>query len=167
MRRGRARQGQGGGIALFIVFASAVALAVALTSQYAFGLAPCVLCLYQRIPYAIAIVFGLLALPFGKGPIRPMLLVLVALAFAVNAGIALFHAGVEWHWWAGLSGCTGGTALPTNTQDLFAAMSTPAPARCDEAAWTLFGLSMAGYNVFASAFLSIVAAIGARRAFRD
>lgn len=154
--------GEGRRAALLIVIASALALAAAFTAQYAFGLAPCVLCLYQRVPYAVAILLGLAALPPGTARWRPYLLGLASLAFAINAGIAVFHAGVEWQFWTGTAGCTGSGPLPTNTQDLF----KPAPARCDEAAWTMFGLSMAGYNVIASAILAIFAFLAARRAAR-
>jgi disulfide bond formation protein DsbB len=157
-----ARMGEGSGAALVIVIASALALATAFTAQYAFGLAPCVLCLYQRIPYAVAIFLGLACLPAGMARLRPLLLGLAALVFVVNAGIAVFHAGVEWQFWSGTAGCTGAGPLPTTTQDLF----KPAPARCDEAAWTMFGLSMAGYNVLASAVLAIFAFLAARRTAR-
>ena len=162
----RQRTGRGTGAALFIVVASAAALAIALIAQFVFGLAPCVLCLYQRVPYAVAILLGLAALPRGMAAFRPVLLGLAAIVFAVNAGIAIFHAGVEWQFWAGLSGCVGGAPLPANTQDLFNAMSAPVAARCDEAAWSLFGLSMAGYNALASAFLAAFAILAARRSLR-
>ena len=40
---------------LLVALASTIALAVAFVGQYHFELQPCVLCIYQRWPYAIAI----------------------------------------------------------------------------------------------------------------
>ena len=63
--------------------ASAAALAVALASQYWGGLAPCGLCLWQRIPHGVAIVIGLGALLWFQGRRgRIALTWLAALVFA-------------------------------------------------------------------------------------
>jgi disulfide bond formation protein DsbB len=37
--------------------------------------------------------------------------------------------------------------------------------RCDEAAWRLFGISLAGYDVLVSLFLSLIAGLGAKAAW--
>jgi disulfide bond formation protein DsbB len=68
----------------------------------------------------------------------------VALLFLVSAGLGLMHAGVEQKWWHIDTTCTdvGGV----NLQDVFA----KPVVRCDEIPWSLFGLSMAGYNALLS-----------------
>ncbi len=40
-----------------------------------------------------------------------ILLALIALAFLVNAGVGVYHSGVEWKWWPGPTSCSGGTAV--------------------------------------------------------
>lgn len=144
-------------LALAIALASAALLAAAYISQYGFGLRPCPLCLYQRVPYALNIVFGALAAlaslryPRLVGPI----LWLAVVSFFADAAIAAFHVGVEQKWWPGLSSCGG--ALPQNAtvEELQAFLSKQGIVRCDEPAWTLFGISMAGYNFLAALFLGV------------
>jgi disulfide bond formation protein DsbB len=85
---------------VLVAVISAGMLGTAFTFQYVGGLYPCVLCIYQRIPYAVVIVLGLWgAVTLRAG--RPLsftayfLAAACALAFFVDAGIAGFHVGVE------------------------------------------------------------------------
>ncbi len=156
----------------FFAFATlaALALATALVSQYAYGLQPCVLCIYQRIPYGIVIALGILGIALGgKTPkYGPLFLGLTAATFAANAIIAFYHSGVERHWWKSfLEGCTVPDMQGDITDVLARIAATPA-ARCDEIPWTdpVFGLSMANYNVMVCLALAMAAlyALIARRA---
>lgn len=137
------------------LLAAAAALAVAFTSQYVFDLWPCVLCLYQRWPYAAIIVLALAGITLRKRyGVAPFLL-LAALAFLATAGIGGYHVGVEQGWWEGTAECVGDTAPVSNINDLKAKiMSTPL-VRCDEVAWSLFGISMAGYNVIFAIVMAV------------
>ncbi len=84
--------------------------------------------------------------------------VTVAVAFAVGAVLAAYHAGVEWRWWPGPSACTGGRAGPVSAADVRAVLSgakTVHMVRCDEAAFRIAGLSLAGWNALVSAALAI------------
>ena len=137
------------------LIASVIALGTAFVAQYVFDLWPCVLCLYQRWPYAaiIAVTIAGLALQkkLGAGPF----LFLCALGFAATAAIGGYHVGVEQGWWEGTQECVGDTAQANSLQDLKAKiMSTPI-VRCNDVAWSLFGISMAGYNFIAAAILSV------------
>ncbi len=158
--------------AALIAFAaiSALALAGAYISQYGFGLQPCTLCHYQRVPYFIVIALGIAGIALdGKVPkIGRTCLGLTAGAFALNAVIAFYHSGVERHWWKSfLEGC----AVPDmegDITDVLARIAATPAARCDEIPWTdpVLGLSMANYNVMACLVLTIAAlyALIARRA---
>ena len=70
---------------------------------------------------------------------------LSGIAFLTNAGIAIFHSGVERKWWAGLEGCST-PDMTGSVEDLMARIQNTAVTRCDEFSWNLFGLSMANYN---------------------
>jgi disulfide bond formation protein DsbB len=136
-----------------VLFLCAIgALAAALVAQYGFGLSPCQLCLYQRVPYGVVILLALLLLilrPTAKQ--SALLLALCALAFVTDSGLALYHVGVEQHWWAGPASCssTGGGGAQS-VEDLMAQLSKPIKLpSCDQIAWSLFGVSMAGYNLLA------------------
>ncbi|MGD9650078.1 MAG: disulfide bond formation protein B [Dongiaceae bacterium] len=139
-------------------FAAVAALAGAYIFQYGFGLAPCPLCLYQRWPYMAAIAFSLLAYGFRHKPLYGVWLGLLALSFWLSAALALFHVGVEQHWWRGLDSCQG-QAIPTNLEELRAMIENAQPARCDEIAWSFLGISIAGYNLIYAAIMGYFATL--------
>ncbi len=134
-----------------------VALAGALTSQYGFGLHPCDLCIYQRIPYAIIIVLALIGVIVSKHRgLLGIILVLAALLYLIDGGIAVYHAGVEWGIFEGPDSCSfkaGGGSL----EDIRNRLMNAPLVSCKDTTFELFGLSMAGWNVlyaFAGALLS-------------
>ena len=151
--------------------ASAAILAAAFASQYIAGLEPCVLCLYQRVPYGAVIALSGLGLglsglaPPPKGVIVS-LAGLCAAAFLVNAGIAPFHVGVEQHWWQGSEACGTVGTMARTIEELRAQILAAPVVRCDEVPWSLFAISMAGYNVLASLGLFVASAIAARGMWR-
>ena len=67
---------------------------------------------------------------------------------ALSGAIGLFHAGVEYGWWPGVTSCAviAGGGSGNALEDI---MNTPL-VRCDEPAWTLAGISLAGYNFLVS-----------------
>jgi disulfide bond formation protein DsbB len=132
-----------------ILAAAAATLAGAFLFQYAGGLAPCVLCVYERYPYGVAMALALLALALGDGRARGAALALAALAFAVDAGIGVFHVGVEQHWWEGTAACTGSVVSGgVHSLEALRQQILNAPvARCDRIPWALYGISLAGYNL--------------------
>lgn len=139
---------------------SAALLAGAFAFQYIGGLAPCVLCLWQRWPHGAAVIIGIMALIFG-GRILP---ILGAAAAATSAGIAAFHVGVEQKWWEGLTSCTAGSIEGISTADLLNPdVIVAAPVRCDAIAWQLMGVSMAGWNMILSAMLVGIWLLSLRR----
>lgn len=146
---------------IFVAAAGSLAMLLgAFAFQYLGGLIPCVLCLYQRWPHAVAVLAGVLGLRLG-GRVWPLL---GALAAATTAAIGLFHAGVEQGWWEGLATCTVNTLAGLDSGDLLNMDSTVgAPVRCDAIPWQMFGVSMAGWNAIVSAGLAVVWLAAARR----
>lgn len=138
-----------GGLTLF--FTAAVILA-ALAFEHLGGYAPCPLCLMQRYAYyaAIPLLFVAMALVSEMPRLAAFIFLAVALAFLANAGLGVYHAGAEWKFWPGPDTCATAQALPTNASDLLSGLAQTRVVRCDEAAWTFAGLSLAGWNVVAS-----------------
>ena len=136
-----------------ILFAAAGSLALVLGAfafQYVGGLAPCVLCWYQRYPHMAAVVIGALALAI-PGRALPILGALAALTSAV---IGVFHVGVEQKWWEGLATCTVNTMEGLSGADLLNTnITVGAPAACDKIAWSMLGLSMPAWNAILSLVL--------------
>jgi disulfide bond formation protein DsbB len=151
--------------ALFLLAASAGSLLAAFFFQYVVGLQPCILCIWQRWPYAVVIVLTILALTAASQvpKLRAALLALCGVALLFGGGVAVFHVGVEQHWWTGTPGC-GVTATADSIEALRAQIMAAPVVRCDQVAWSLFGISMAGYNILISLALAAVAFLSARRA---
>jgi disulfide bond formation protein DsbB len=136
------------------------ALLFALISQYGFGLHPCDLCLYQRIPYAVVILLAIIGVTATKvmgvkyGAFN---IALCALAFFINSGIGFYHIGVEEGWW--VSGCSLGTLANLSTDELMESINNAPTVSCSAKPWELFGITMAGYNFILCLCLGIYALI--------
>jgi disulfide bond formation protein DsbB len=129
---------------------SALLLLGALGFQYFARLPPCEMCLWQRWPHLAAAILGILggwtvSRTTRLRQLAAPLAFVTALLVAISGLIAVYHAGVEWHWWPGPSRCTGSAFKISGALDLNAPV-----VMCDHAAWRLFGLSLAGYNAIIS-----------------
>lgn len=125
---------------------------------------PCALCLQQRIPYYAALPLGAIALLLAwRGSSRHAvtgIMISCAVIMAAGSGLGLYHAGVEWGWWEGPSGCAA-TGLVNSTDGVLPDL-TRRVVPCTEAALRIGGISLAGYN----AAISLLAAVIAYRAAR-
>jgi disulfide bond formation protein DsbB len=128
------------------VLACASALLAALGFQHLGGLAPCPLCILQRWPHGIALVFGLAAIAWPGRALR-VATALAASALTAGAVIAFYHAGVEQGWWPGPDTCAVPDPSSMSTDDLLARLQATPVVRCDEIPWSFLGLSMAAWNV--------------------
>lgn len=139
-----------------LVLACLGALGSALASQYWGGLYPCVLCIYQRYAYGAAMAAAALAfLLANSAPGRRLALTGAGLAFAAGSAIAAFHVGVEQRWWQGTAGCQAPQLPADATVEQLRNLLLNQPfAPCDVVPWELFGISIAGFNVLASAVLA-------------
>lgn len=152
MARPSARLGLGG-----LLLASAGILSVVLLMEHAGGLVPCPLCYQQRYIYYAAL--PLIFLGLAQPSWARWLLCLLAAGFLANAGFGFWHMGIEYGWWPGPPSCQTAWTLPQTTQDLMQAAQTQRPVDCAQAAWRLFGVSLAGYNMLASFGLSLWALV--------
>jgi disulfide bond formation protein DsbB len=143
------------GFGVFVLLASAAVLGAAFASQYWGGLLPCELCLYERWPWGAAIVIAFIATMVGSRPVLPWVAALLALVFAAGSALAFYHVGVEQHWFAGPSACTAPAITADTVAALEAQLLHQQPVRCDQPAWSLFGVSLAGWNLVASLVMLI------------
>jgi disulfide bond formation protein DsbB len=129
--------------------------------QYGLGLKPCPLCLEQRYAYYFAIPLAVMAAMGDQvGASRKVLLaamVTIALGMLWNAGLGVYHAGVEWKWWQGPQECSGPLEDFGSAGSLLQQLKSISVVRCDDAAWRFLGLSLAGYNALVSLLLAAVA----------
>ncbi|HEX3501750.1 MAG TPA: disulfide bond formation protein B [Stellaceae bacterium] len=150
-----------------LLAASAAIVGGALLSQYVGGLQPCELCLYQRWPYYAVIVATAVALLSGGDRAMQAVIVLCALLFAASTALAFYHVGVEQHWFAGPSACTGSITGANSVEALKALLLARQPVSCDTPSWLLFGVSLAGWNLVASILLTVACAGAAFRRRRQ
>jgi len=146
----------------YLAFGIGIAvLGSAFAFQHVGGLAPCVLCIYQRWPWVGVIALSalvLFALPSLRA--RRLALAVACLLLLVGTGIAGYHVGVEQNWWAGTAECGDEGGASQTAEDLKRQLMATEVARCDEAAWSLFGISMAGWNMLISLGMAGVLAMG-------
>jgi disulfide bond formation protein DsbB len=138
----------------FVLMASAIVLGTALLSQYWGGLAPCELCLMQRWPWAAAIVISLVVVLVGERAGLAWIALLFGLVFAISVVLAFYHVGVEQHWFAGPTACTASEGGAMTVEQMKQQILGTAPVLCDRPAWTLFGVSLAGWNLLASLIMT-------------
>lgn len=120
-------------------------------SQLFGGLYPCEMCHWQRWPHYAALVLGLAVFIMPGTASKRALILLAAVAILTSGAIGVFHAGVEYKWWDGITPC----ASPAIGGDLLKNIMRAPVISCDQPQWTLFGLSLAGYN----AIISILGAL--------
>lgn len=143
----------------FVLLASCVVLGAALASQYVGGLQPCELCLLQRWPWTAAIVIAIVALWAGARGALFWVALALAVVFLVGVGLAFYHVGVEQHWFAGPSACTAPSGKAMTLEEMKRQILGTAPVLCDRVQWSLFGVSLAGWNLLASLGMAAISTV--------
>lgn len=155
--------------ALGVLGLAGTTILAALAYEYVGGYVPCELCYRQRWAYYIGIPAALVALLFVRS--RPALaavgLAVVGVAFLLNTGLGIHHSGVEWGWWPGPAGCSGGVQVSSDTTALIESLRNGEIVRCDEPAFRFLGLSFAGWNAVISLALAALAGLGLQRFVRQ
>ncbi|HXZ23073.1 MAG TPA: disulfide bond formation protein B [Pseudolabrys sp.] len=132
--------------------------------QYVLGYPPCPLCLEQRDAFYVSVpLAALLWLGAGHGASSKVMaagFAVITLAMLWNAGLSVYHAGVEWKWWPGPTDCSGPINSFGSASNMLKQLQDIRIVRCDEAAWRFLGISLAGYDAVISLFLAAVAAWG-------
>ena len=150
--------------AVILVAGCAATVGTALVFEHVFGYQPCALCLEQRTPYYVSVIVALLAAFAGAGRapggIARGLLGLVGLAMLYGLGLAIYHSGVEWHFWQGPTDCSGPVADLGSAGSLLSRLDTVKVIRCDEVQFRFLGISLAGYSVLISLAMAAIAGWG-------
>ncbi|PLU00517.1 disulfide bond formation protein B [Sinorhizobium medicae] len=154
--------------ALLVTIGMAATVGIALGFEHFGGYIPCALCLLQRDPYYYGIPLGVAAvltsaLKLPSWTTRTLLLI-IGILMLIGAGLGVYHAGAEWHFWEGPSTCaTTAQGVSSDVGDLLGDLDAKHAPSCTDAALRVFGLSFAGWNVVASLVLAAIAQSGARR----
>lgn len=159
-------------VLIIAALSSAALLAGAHVFETFGGLAPCALCLDQReahwtgLALSIAGIVAGAMLRWRRAAIATA--GALALVYLFSAGLAFYHTGVENHFWPGPATCSGGGPVDLGGGSLADILNQkPAGPSCSEAAWRFLGVSMAGYNLLASAGLFALCLAAASLAAKD
>lgn len=148
-----------------LIFAAAVAAIGGAFAYESFGYLPCELCYKERVPYYAAFALAPLAAfaaQTGRGRLARGAFLLMALLFAGNAILSIYHSGVEWKIFAGPSDCSGPLSTASSVADFMKQLKTVKVVRCDEPNLWIFGLTLANWNVAISAALAALAGFAYR-----
>lgn len=144
---------------LIATIGSAAILLGAFAFQHIGGMPPCKLCLWQRWPHAVAALIGVVIILTRK----IQLAWLGALASLSTAAVGAYHVGVEQGWWEGPTSCTSSGVSNMSSEDLLNQILAAPLVRCDDIAWQMAGISMAGWNAILSLVLAAFWVVAARR----
>lgn len=148
---------------LVSLIVSLVALGTAFIAQLGFGLKPCIMCLWQRLPYALVILGSIPALfILPRAPkLTPVFLACLSLFFLSGFGLAFFHIGIEQHWWELSGGCPIEPLGNKTPEQALAELLTTPTSSCDKIAWQFLGFSITVWNAALSlgmaAYLALMA----------
>ena len=139
---------------------SLIVIFIVLIAEFYFSLLPCELCVYQRFPYIVVIIFAALAIGSGFYD-KQKIALLFASIFLVSSFLAFYHSGVEYGLWS-YGGCAK-QALPETLEKFHSSLAHPMPKSCNEIEWTIFNLSISIYNGVLSLALLIISLYSAVR----
>ena len=132
-------------------------MGVARLAQSWDGLAPCALCLWERWPYRLIVILGLLAVVLPRGAARSLLWLAVLVALG-DVAIAVLHVGVEQHLWPSpLPECAAPRFSGGSIADMLKSMPTQPSKPCDAPSFVIPGLplSMAAMDLLYAAVLAL------------
>ena len=137
---------------IIIFTLSFFSLVAALYLEYILGFKPCILCIYQRIPYAVAILISLTAFFIGN---RNILLIILGLTFLAGILLSGYHVSIEKGFIEPMFSCTGENIKALEKEEILKSLNNIQPD-CKDVDFSLFGVSLATLNFIISFVLTIV-----------
>ena len=139
--------------ALVLIICSMIILLFVYLIEHIAGIEPCELCLIQRYPYYFVILFAFISFFTNKRVIKIVMLTCCLLALLTTISYAIYHVGIEQKLFE--SNCLSNLTISDSMEDLRKTIDLAPRAACDSISWTIFGLSLATWNVIISFILSI------------
>ena len=136
---------------IFILVYSLSAILFALYVEHILQYKACKLCLYQRIPYLLAIFISFVGFNYSK---NDKILILIIIIFSISFFISGYHYGIENDIFDEFSGCSNNSLNITNKVELLKSLNNNI-ASCKDVNFKLFGISLAGINFLLSLLIVI------------
>ena len=142
-------------IFLIVIFAViSLTITSALIIQYWLGHEPCKLCLYQRIPYFLAILLIIKMFFFKK--YEKITLLILTLIFVSSTALAFYHFGIEQGFFSESLACTAPDLSKTLSKEQLLEQLKQNNISCKDVSFRILGLSLAAINTIFSLVLSVI-----------
>lgn len=141
----------------FLILVAAASLGFAYVAEYGFGILPCDFCLYERCVYASVLIVGILSLKTQLFASHRGILTQLIVLF-IGIVLTFYHVGMEQHWWAGPTSCTG-VGNAATLEEFRAQLMKATRPRCDQITWAIFGVSATLWNLILQAGLAFLTSL--------
>ncbi|MDN5247518.1 MAG: disulfide bond formation protein B [Wolbachia endosymbiont of Tyrophagus putrescentiae] len=130
-------------VSLIFLSSSIIALVIAYVLEYFFGMAPCKLCIYERITlYAAALLAVVSLLKNCK-----VLICMMFCSYIIGAVISFYHVGLERHWFHDIVGCTEQVSENVSVEELKNNLLNPNHSTSCDRPHYILGISLATWNL--------------------
>ena len=137
--------------AIFLI--SFIALISAYFIEYILGHQPCNLCVYERIPYFLAILIVLINYKYNK--LEKYLILSLAIIFLIATILSLYHLGIEQGFIQESLLCDLKKGANIVDKDEILKQLQQKSISCKDVTFKIFGLSLTSYNIIISLLLTI------------
>lgn len=139
---------------IYIFLINILVILSALFIEYILKVKPCALCIYERYPYYLILLFTILF--FFKTNWKNQLMILIIITSIVSFFLAGYHVGIEYGLINELSSCKTEVSKNISKDILLKELQSKLAPSCKEVAFKLFGLSLASINMIMSLILTIL-----------
>ena len=136
-----------------IFLISFVALASAYFIEFILGHQPCILCIYERIPFFLAILIILINYKYNK--LEKYLILLLAIIFLIATILSLYHLGIEQGFIQESLLCDLENGANTIDKDEILKQLQQKRVSCKDVTFKMFGLSLTSYNIIINLILTL------------
>ena len=137
--------------AIFLI--SFIALISAYFIEYILGHQPCNLCVYERIPYFLAILIVLINYKYNK--LEKYIILSLAIIFLIATILSLYHLGIEQGFIQESLLCDLEKGANIVDKDEILKQLQQKSISCKDVTFKIFGLSLTNYNIIISLLLTI------------
>ena len=138
-----------------IFLVSILALVSAFFIEYILGHQPCNLCIFERIPYLLAIIIILLNFKFNQ--FEKFFILLLVIVFLFGAILSLYHLGIEQGFIQESLVCDLKSGSNLLSKEEILKQLQEKNVSCKDVTFKIFGLSLTSYNILISLLISISA----------
>ena len=138
-----------------VLFLSIFSLLFVFILQYEYGILPCKICIWQRWPHIFNIFIALIIISSSSIPNYIVVLGLINMFLAFI--LALYHYGLEQNLWDNVFSCSGEIKFSDlNTEEILKNLNNTPIKNCEIEAWNFLNLSLTGWNLILTLFLSSI-----------